>query len=476
METARSAVDHLARDPLKDSPVAGEPRPAILVIDDDDLTIDFVRTALTGHPVVVSGATDAASGLSAVRRLRPGLILLDLILPDADSLELLAKIRAEDPESFIFIMTGHYSTESAVKAIQAGADDYLNKPVSPETLRERVERWLGQQAESHRAAQLERELLGSSTFEGIVGRTFSMLDLLTKVRRIAPHYSTALITGETGTGKELVSRVLHAWSLRQGPFVVCNCASVVATLFESELFGHKRGSFTGAVSDKQGLVDAAEGGTLFLDELGEVPLDAQAKLLRLLQNRETRRVGENKSRQADIRVVAATNRDLRRMISEGSFREDLYYRLSMVRFQVPPLRERREDLPLLIRHFLERFSARYSRPTLRITKRAEVLLCRHSWPGNIRELENSLSYACMLTETGTVDIGDLPDYLLAGPAPDALNLQTLAEVEYEHVMKVLKACDGNRARAAEVLGIGRATLYRLIAREKNDDIPGIAAV
>jgi DNA-binding NtrC family response regulator len=467
MEKIRPAVE-----PANRMASVEEQRPAILVIDDDDLTIDFVRTALDGRPVEVLGATDAASGLAAVRRLRPGLILLDLVLPDADGMDLLEKIREDDPESLVLIMTGYYSTESAVKAIQAGADDYLNKPVSPQTLRERVDRWLREQAEKQRAAQLEQKFLDSSTFEGIVGRAIPMLDLLTKVRRIAPHFSTALVTGETGTGKELVSRVLHAWSGRGGPFVVCNCASVVETLFESELFGHKRGSFTGAVSDRQGLVDLAEGGTLFLDELGEVPLEVQAKLLRLLQSRETRRVGESKSREVDVRVVAATNRDLRRMTSEGSFREDLFYRLSMVQFLVPSLRERREDLPLLIRHFLELFSTRYRKPALRLTKRAEMLLCRHSWPGNIRELENALGYACMLTQNGSVDISDLPDYLLASGSAGAPSFPTLAEMEYEYAMKVLKACDGNRVRAAEVLGIGRATLYRLIAREKTDEVSG----
>lgn len=441
---------------------------AILVIDDDDLTIEFVRTALEGRNIVVSGALDAPSGLAAVRRLRPDLILLDLILPGANGIDLVEKIREEDPETQIFILTGHYSTESAVRAIQAGADDYLDKPVSLETLRDRVDRRLRDRSARQQAALLERALLDSCTFEGMVGRAMPMLDLLTKVRRIAPHFSTALVTGETGTGKELISRALHSWSGRRGPFVVCNCASVVETLFESELFGHRKGAFTGAVADRPGLVDSADGGTLFLDELGEVPLEAQAKLLRLLQNRETRRLGETKSRQVDVRVVAATNRDLRRMVSEGTFREDLYYRLSIVQLQVPALRDRREDLPLLIRHFLEGFSKRYDRPNLRTTKRAEALLCRHTWPGNIRELENALSYACMLTETETVDIGDLPDYLLESRVQDQPGLPTLAEVEYQHVLKVLKACDGNRARAAEILGIGRATLYRILAREKPD--------
>lgn len=438
---------------------------SILVVDDDDLTIDFVRGALEERAVAVSGAADAASALAAVSRLRPGLVLVDLILPDMNGIDLLQKLRERDPETNILIMTGHYSTESAVKAIQAGADDYLDKPVSVQTLRERVDRWLEERADQQKAAQLELELLGSSTFEGIVGRAVPMLDLLTKAKRIAPHFSTVLVSGETGTGKELVSRALHSWSGRCGQFVICNCASVVETLFESELFGHRKGAFTGAVSDKEGLVDAAEGGTLFLDEVGEVPLEFQAKLLRLLQNRETRRVGDSQVRQVDVRVVAATNRNLRRMVSENTFREDLFYRLSMVQLQVPNLRGRLGDLPILMRHFLEDFSQRYNRGKLRITKRAEAVLYRHSWPGNIRELENALSYACMLTQTGIVDIADLPDYLLENRPAESSELQTLAEVEYQHVIKVLKACDGNRARAAEVLGIGRATLYRLIARE-----------
>lgn len=443
-----------------------ESKLTILVVDDDPLAIEFVRVALSDQPVIVEGASDAQAALEAVHRLRPSLVLQDLILPGATGMDLVQKIREEDPECHLVIMTGDYSTESAVKAIHAGADDYLNKPVSLELLRQRVDGLLAERAKRQRSALLERELLNSSTFEGIVGHTIPMLDLLAKIRRIAPHFSTALVTGETGTGKELVSRVLHAWSGRSGPFIVCNCASVVPTLFESELFGHKKGSFTGATSDRQGLVDSASGGTLFLDELGEVPLEIQAKLLRLLQSREARRVGESKTREVDIRVVAATNRDLRRMVTEGAFREDLYYRLSMVQFHVPALREHREDLPLLIRYFIEGFSSRYGKPGLRLTKRAEGLLSRHSWPGNIRELENALSYACMLTESDLVDIGDLPAYLLANQSADRSRLPTLADVEYEHVMKVLKACEGNRARAADMLGIGRATLYRLISRQK----------
>jgi DNA-binding NtrC family response regulator len=438
----------------------------ILVIDDDPLAIEFVRAALQNHPVVVAGATDAVSGLAEAQRLKPDLILQDLVLPDANGMDLVGKIRETNPECHLAIMTGHYSTESAVLAIHAGADDYLNKPVSLELLRQRVSRLLAEQAERQKSVRIERELLASSTFEGIVGRSTPMLDLLTKVRRIAPHFSTALVTGETGTGKELVSRALHAWSGRSGPFIVCNCASVVPTLFESELFGHKRGSFTGATSDREGLVEAARGGTLFLDELGEVPLEIQAKLLRLLQNREMRRVGDSKSAQIDVRVVAATNRDLRQMVSDGAFREDLYYRLSMVQFPVPPLREHREDLQLLIRHFLEGFSVRFEKPGLRLTKRAEGLLSRHAWPGNIRELENALSYACMLAQSDMVDVGDLPAYLVANHSPSGPHLPTLADVEYEYVMKVLKSCDGNRARAADILGIGRATLYRLISRQK----------
>jgi DNA-binding NtrC family response regulator len=442
-------------------------RLSIVVIDDDPLSIEFVRATLSDRPVMIEGATDGASGVEAVRRLRPNLVLQDLVLPGVEGMDLVQKIREEDPECHLVIMTGHYSTESAVRAIHAGADDYLNKPVPLDAIRERVDRLLAERAARHRAAQLEREVLSSSTFEGIVGAAIPMLDLLTKVRRIAPHFSTALVTGETGTGKELVSRVLHTWSGRPGPFVVCNCASIVPTLFDSELFGYKKGSFTGATSDRQGLVDSASGGTLFLDELGEVPLEIQAKLLRLLQNRETRRVGENRSREVDVRVVAATNRDLRRMVSGGLFREDLYYRLSMVHFHVPALREHPEDLSLLVRHFMEGFSLRYGKPGLRLTKRAEALIRRQSWPGNIRELENALSYACMLAQNGIVDVPDLPAYLAENQPDNGPHVPTLADVEYEYVMKILKACGENRARAADVLGIGRATLYRLISRQKS---------
>jgi DNA-binding NtrC family response regulator len=442
---------------------------SIVIIDDDPLSIEFVRAALGHLPVVVEGATDAASGLAAVRRHRPNLVLQDLVLPGVEGMDLVQKIREQDPECHLVIMTGHYSTESAVRAIHAGADDYLNKPVPLDVLRETVDRLIEDQARRERATQIEREVLDSSTFEGIVGAAIPMLDLLTKARRIAPHFSTALVTGETGTGKELVSRILHTWSGRPGPFIVCNCASVVPTLFESELFGYKKGSFTGATSDRQGLVDSACGGTLFLDELGEVPLEMQAKLLRLLQNRETRRIGESGSREIDVRVIAATNRDLRRMVSDGSFREDLYYRLSMVHFHVPALREHREDLPLLVRHFMESFSLRYGKQGLRLTKRAEAVIRRHSWPGNIRELENALSYACMLTQNAIVDVADLPLYLVENQSVNGgSHVPTMADVEYDYAMKILKACGDNRARAAHILGIGRATLYRLISRRKSD--------
>lgn len=444
-----------------------EDSPVLLVIDDDPMSIEYIREALADRAVQLAEAANTEVGLALVGRLRPDLILLDLMLPDGNGIDLLGTIREVAPESQIFIMTAHYSTESAVKAIQAGADDYLNKPVRPDVLRERVDAWLQEQSERKKATRLEKELLESSTFEGIVGRSARILDLLAKVRRVAPHFQTALVSGETGTGKESISKALHIWSQRQGSFVVCNCASVVDTLFESELFGHKKGAFTGATEDRAGLVEAAQRGTLFLDEVGEMPLPLQAKLLRLVQNREVRRLGESTTRTVDIRIVAATNRDLRKQVAEGTFREDLLYRLSTVDLKLPSLRERAEDLPLLFRHFLGAFSSRYGKPGLQLTRRAEILLTRWSWPGNIRELENSLSYACMMTEKGVVDIVDFPEYLLepAQNGAKSAGPMTLAQVEQEHVMNVLKHCDGNRARTAEVLGIGRATLYRLLARQ-----------
>jgi DNA-binding NtrC family response regulator len=364
------------------------------------------------------------------------------------------------------VVTAHYSTSSAVEAIQKGASDYFDKPLALERLRERVGELLEQARHRIQARQLESELLKTYSFEGIIGRSPLMLDALAKIRRVAPHYQTVLITGVTGTGKELVARALHRLSpVAHKPFVVCNCAALPNELVESELFGYVKGAFTGANTDKTGLFEAANGGTLFLDEIGELPLRSQAKLLRAVQYREISRLGTPSTLKINVKIVCATNRDLRGFVANNEFREDLFFRLAMVEIQLPRLAERREDLPLLIRHFFEKFSLLYEKHIDGLTRRAEAALGRYSWPGNIRELENTIGYACMMTDSPVIDIHHLPDAvkittLPLGPSQDLVSLDEMQRI---HARRVLEHFGGDKIRAAELLGVSRSTLYRLLS-------------
>jgi DNA-binding NtrC family response regulator len=372
-------------------------------------------------------------------------------------------------------MTAHYSTESAVEAIKKGASDYLNKPVSIPALREKIGSLLAAARKRMRALQLEDELASNAEFEGIIGNSPLMWDMFSRIRRIAPHYRAVLITGETGTGKDLAAQALHRLSpVGQGRYVVLNCSAVVETLFESELFGHVRGSFTGATHDKAGLFEHAHGGTLFLDEIGDMPLATQAKLLRVLQNQEVQRVGSLTARKVDVRVIAATNHDLRAAVAEKRFREDLFYRLSMVEIQVPRLADRKEDLPLLERHFISKFAAQYRKHIIGLTHRAQIALATHSWPGNVRELENVIGHGCMMATGEAIDMVDLPPYLqtervqpIAAPAAAGSDspspgIGTLDEQERLLVQRAMEAAGGNQSKAARILHIGRDALrYKL---------------
>jgi DNA-binding NtrC family response regulator len=358
-----------------------------------------------------------------------------------------------------------------VEAVKKGASDYLNKPLSIDPLRERIG-WLVEEVRKRqRALQLEDELRTTSEFEGIVGRSPLMWEMFSRTRRVAPHYRALLITGATGTGKDLIARALHRLSpVASGCYVVLNCSAVVETLFESELFGHVKGSFTGAATDKPGLFEHAHGGTLFLDEIGDMPLATQAKLLRVLQNQEVQRVGALNARKVDVRVIAATNHDLRTAVAEKRFREDLYYRLSMVEIQAPRLADRKEDLPLLQLHFVARFAAQYGKPVRGLTHRAQIRLSRHAWPGNVRELENVIGHAVMMTTSDMVDTEDLPPYLhapseqLQKAVSAAPNGGTLAEVEREHILHVLRETGGVISSAASRLGVPRTTLNAMMRK------------
>lgn len=466
---------------------------SILIVDDDPLAIEIVKAVLSPLSLRVLSALDGDSGLSLIRAERPHIVLIDYKLPDTDGMSLIRTALEIDPDSFAMLMTAHYSVEDAVAAIEHGASDFFEKPIVPERLLDRVTAIIRELEEREATAKLESELLQAANFEGLIGRSPEMLALFSKIRHVAPHFRTALITGQTGTGKELVAHALHNQSpVSKAPFAVLNCSAVVETLFESELFGHVKGAFTGALQDKVGVFEYANGGTVFLDEIGELPLAMQAKLLRVLQQQEVQRVGSPAPRKVNVRIVAATNRDLRDMVKQRTFREDLFYRLAMVEIKIPPLYKRGEDLPLLLRYMIEKYSNLYGREVTKMTLRCQQLLQRYEWPGNVREMENVIGSACMMAHGSVIDLGDLPDEIrarnIAEPEmPETLvelgtdndaPVMTLEQMERRYALQVLARYKGNKARTAEALGIGRATLYRILSgvKPETEERPASAVI
>jgi DNA-binding NtrC family response regulator len=422
----------------------------------------MLSVALRQTGVSIHTACDPVQGLELVRRLRPRLVITDLVMPGLSGLDVLDRVMAFDPSIDVLLMTAHYTTETAVEAIRRGAADYLQKPVKIATLRTRV-------AELIAAAELRRKASSPTNsdpdayqFEGFIAKSAIMWEMLATLQRIAPHYRSVLIQGPTGAGKDLVARALHRRSGVKGAFVVLNCSAVVETLFESELFGHVKGAFTGADRDKVGLFEAADGGTLFLDEVGDMPLSTQAKLLRAVQNQEILPVGSLRPRKVNIRVIAATHRDLRAAKAEGKFREDLYFRLAMVELNVPPLKDRPEDIPLLARHFVRTFASEYGKQIEGLTPRALIVIERYGWPGNVRELEHVIGRACMLTEAATIDVRDLPPHLTEVSAPSEPEVPATPIALHEHerqlLIRALADAHGNQSEAAKRLGIGRDAL------------------
>src|ERR1700722_8132832 len=442
----------------------------IVVIDDDLEFLDFLTHTLSESGLEIVTSADPEEGLALVLGVRTDLVLLNfLMMPASTGFELLDKIVAANPTINVILLAAEYSAESAVEAIQRGAADYLNKPISVDALRRRINKFVDSARERRQAMQISHDLLETFQFEGIVGWSPLMLEVFDRIRRVAPHFRNILITGDTGTGKELVARSLHRLSpVASGPFVVCNCAAVVETLFESELFGHEKGAFTGATQDKKGYFELAHKGTLFLDEIGDASLGTQAKLLRVLQDHAVQRIGSPVVHQVDVRVITATNRNLRAMVANRTFRDDLYYRISAVEINLPRLSQRREDIPLLERHFMERFAKQYNKHLQGITRKAQIVLSRYSWPGNVRELENVFAHSCMLAQGDVIDVPDLPERLQTEPnqAGDGDGeLCSLEKLQMRHIKRVLKHVNDNRSQAADILGIGRATLYRILAEE-----------
>jgi DNA-binding NtrC family response regulator len=438
----------------------------VLVVDQDRAVFDQVERALDGLPVALLRATDRASALIRCRSLLANVVLLDTTLDDPPVP--LHDLFGGDTAIDFVLLASDPTQLSLQEATTRGASAILSKPINASELREVVSGFIAQAQVRQRTKQLDDELVEAYSFEGIVGRSPAMLQVFSKLRRIAPLFQTALITGQTGTGKELVATALHSRSPRKhARLAICNCSALVETLLESQLFGHVKGAFTGASQDKAGLFEYANHGTLFLDEIGELPLTAQATLLRVLQSQELQRVGSPVTYTVDVNVIAATNRNLRELVSQGKFREDLYYRISMNEIHLPPLAERREDLPLLQRYFLQRYSLRYGKPIRGLSQRSQLLFAQYPWPGNVRELENVIGNACMMAQSDVIRDTDLPESIrdhMKHPTIADPQLITFDELQVRHLQYVLAKVQGNKVRAAQILGVSRATLYDMLAR------------
>ena len=448
-----------------------ERQPRLVVIDDEPGMLGLAERIARPAGFDVSVHTSAREALASLEAQSADLALVDLRMPELGGLEVLRAIRAARPECQVILMTAHASVDSAIEAVKLGALDYLSKPLDLARFRQLL---AGVQDDlARRAALLDAENATAHRMEmcGMIGRSAIMQQLFDLIRRIAPHVRTALITGETGAGKEGVARAIHELGpRRQKRFVTINCSAVVETLFESELFGHMRGAFTGATENKPGLFESADGGTLFLDEVGELPPAVQAKLLRVLETGEVQRVGSLHPKKVDVRVVAATNRDLKREADAGAFRTDLYYRLNVVELTVPPLRDRPNDIPYLTAAFVREFAAKFRKPLAGVTPEAERLLVRGEWLGNVRELRNVLERACMLAEGGVLTDRDLQPAMpvartpLVTSPPRSTGLAAdLDRVEREQITRALTEAGGNKQAVAQRLGISRRTLYRRLA-------------
>jgi two-component system response regulator HydG len=450
-------------------------KPKVLLIDDDVSHAEIAGEALERADYDVTLAHSGDDGLRKFQEAEFDVVLTDLRLPDTDGMQVLRRIKATDADAEVVIITGYGSVEKAVEALHEGAYSFLEKPLNKEALRNTVAKALERRHLSLANQSLQRLVNEKFGFEGIIGNSPALQAVFNRLKQVAPSDARVLITGDNGTGKELVARAIHFNSKRrEGPLVAVNCGALSGGVLDSELFGHVRGSFTGAVKDHIGKFEAADGGTLFLDEVGEMPLETQVRLLRVIESKDVTPVGANQPRKVDVRIISATNKNLHEQVQQGKFRQDLFFRLKVVEIHLPPLRERRGDIPLLAQSFMVEFARQYEKPLRGIDHAAMNNLVAHEWPGNVRELRNVMEEMVVLAQGEALTFMDVPAHMRkegAEPLPPpptpggqtgaaGMVGKTMAEIEREVIQQSLRANDGNRERTSKMLGIGERTLYR----------------
>jgi DNA-binding NtrC family response regulator len=440
----------------------------VLVVEDDRIGLKSLCAILRKEPYKVETATSGEEALRLLNTRPFDLVLTDLVMEAIDGLSVLARAKERDPEIQVIVMTGFASVPTAIEAMKKGAFHYLQKPFRPDEVRHLIELALEKRRLKTRVADLQRQIEGGPPSR-ILGNSPKIAHIRRLVRQVAENDANVMVTGESGTGKELVASAIHQLSRRSTrKFLPINCASFTEELLANELFGHEKDAFTGATTTRSGLLEVANGGTIFFDEVGDMPLVMQAKLLRVVQERELIRVGGSRPIKIDVRIISATNKDLKLAMRHGNFREDLYYRLNVVPIAMPTLAERKQDIPLLIKHFLDRFNRRSQNRILGFSHKALELLCSYNYPGNVRELENIVERAAALSRSEIIDVETLPDDLkeleVYSMPQGASSLKTLEEVERNHIEAVLARCGHNKSKAAEILGINRVSLYRKLKR------------
>jgi two-component system response regulator AtoC len=434
----------------------------ILIVDDEAIVRESLRDWLNDVSYQVFTAEDGPQALEILERQKPEIVIADLVMPGMDGIELMKRAKDMLPNVEVIIITAYGSIPTAISAIREGAYDYVEKPFCPERVELLIEKLVKHQRLIEENYSLQQKLDERYRFEEIIAKSPKMQRVIEVIKVIANSNATILITGDSGTGKELVARAIHSQSHRRcKPFVAVSCAALPESLLESELFGHEKGAFTGAYSQKKGKFEVANRGTLFLDEVGEMSANIQVHLLRVLEEKEFTRVGGNELIKVDVRVISATNKDIKKALANGEFREDLYYRLNVVSVELPPLREREEDIPLLAQHFLRKFAVENRKEITGFSPEATDFLLKYEWPGNVRELENAIERAVILAKGSLIEVADLPQENLLF-THSSLFGESLRQVEKNHILNILSETGGNHSEAARTLGISRATLYNKI--------------